>query len=322
MAVGGYVGQALSKADTGASDKIGIAAAVVILLLVFGSAVAMGLPIMTAVLGLLCGLSVDPAQPRDRCSNDRAHARDDDRARGWDRLLAVHRHQAPRTQVAEGMDVRESIARATATAGGAVLFAGGTVAIALLALLVAGHPAGHDLGYTAAIAVVFAILAALTLLAGPVRAARVARSAQLLPFGKKRKPQVQSPMWTRLATGITNNRWPVIVVVLGGRCWPCRYQRSPCGSGRRTWGRADRHDRASGLRPDHEGFRCGDERTVPDLRPVQQRHPREAGPEASSSSTSRSSRSSSSPSSSRSSSSRPRASRRTRPSSRSIRAPR
>ena len=57
-AVGGYVGQELSKADSGNSDKIGILAAVIILLLVFGSAVAMGLPIITAVLGLLCGLSV------------------------------------------------------------------------------------------------------------------------------------------------------------------------------------------------------------------------------------------------------------------------
>jgi putative drug exporter of the RND superfamily len=58
VAIGGYVGQQLSKPDTGASDKIGIVAAMVILLLVFGSAVAMGLPILTAVLGLLCGLSV------------------------------------------------------------------------------------------------------------------------------------------------------------------------------------------------------------------------------------------------------------------------
>ena len=38
VAIGGYVGQELSKPDTGASDKIGIAAAMVILLLVFGSA--------------------------------------------------------------------------------------------------------------------------------------------------------------------------------------------------------------------------------------------------------------------------------------------
>ena len=62
------------------------------------------------------------------------------------------------------MEVRESIGRAIATAGGAVLFAGGTVAISLLALVVADIPLVTTLGYTSAIAVAFAILAALTLL--------------------------------------------------------------------------------------------------------------------------------------------------------------
>ena len=96
-AVGGYVGQELSKADSGNSDKIGILAAVIILLLVFGSAVAMGLPIITAVLGLLCGLSVITLLSHVTDVPTTAPTRgDDDRARGRDRLLAVHRHQAPR----------------------------------------------------------------------------------------------------------------------------------------------------------------------------------------------------------------------------------
>ena len=76
-------------------------------------------------------------------------------------LFIVTKH---RTQVSQGMEVQESIARAVATAGGAVLFAGGTVAISLLALVVADIPLVTTLGYTAAIAVVFAILGALTLL--------------------------------------------------------------------------------------------------------------------------------------------------------------
>ena len=54
--------------------------------------------------------------------------------------------------------MRESIARATATAGGAVVFAGITVAIALCSLVVAGIPLVTTLGYTAAIAVVVASL--------------------------------------------------------------------------------------------------------------------------------------------------------------------
>ena len=60
--------------------------------------------------------------------------------------------------------MRESIARATATAGGAVFFAGGTVVIALVSLLASGIPLVGTMGYCAAVAVVVAVLAAITLL--------------------------------------------------------------------------------------------------------------------------------------------------------------
>jgi putative drug exporter of the RND superfamily len=214
VAVGGYVGQELSKPDTGASDKIGILAAMIILLLVFGSAVAMGLPIVTAVLGLLCGLSVVTllSHLTDVPTTAPTLATMIGLAVGIDySLFIVTKH---RTQVNEGMEVRESIARATATAGGAVLFAGGTVAISLLALVVAGIPLVTTLGYTSAVAVVFAILAALTLLPALFALVGSHVSSLKLPFRKRRADEVQSPLWTRLATGIAHRRWPVIVLVL------------------------------------------------------------------------------------------------------------
>ena len=214
VAAGGYVGQQLSKPETGASDKIGLAAAMLILLLVFGSAVAMGLPIVTAVLGLLCGLSVVTllSHLTDVPTTAPTLATMIGLAVGIDySLFIVTKHRA---QVSEGMDVRESIARATATAGGAVLFAGGTVAISLLALVVAGIPLVTTLGYTSAIAVAFAILAALTLLPALFALLGSHVSALQLPFHKSRAAEVQSPLWTRLATGIVNRRWVVIVLVL------------------------------------------------------------------------------------------------------------
>ena len=214
VAIGGYVGQQLSKPDTGASDKIGIAAAMVILLLVFGSAVAAGLPILTAVLGLLCGLSVVTllSHIADIPTTAPTLATMIGLAVGIDySLFIVTKHRA---QVAEGMEVHESIARALATAGGAVLFAGGTVAISLLALVVAGIPLVTTLGYTSAIAVAFAILGALTLLPALFALLGTHVSALKLPFRKARADEVQSPLWTRLATGIANHRWPVIVGVL------------------------------------------------------------------------------------------------------------
>ena len=76
-------------------------------------------------------------------------------------LFIVTRHKL---QLGEGMELRESIARATATAGGAVVFAGFTVVIALCSLAFAGIPLVSTLGFTAAIAVVIAVFAAATLL--------------------------------------------------------------------------------------------------------------------------------------------------------------
>jgi putative drug exporter of the RND superfamily len=213
-AIGGYVGQELSKPDTGASDKIGILAAMVILLLVFGSAVAMGLPIVTAVIGLLCGLSVVTllSHLADIPTTAPTLATMIGLAVGIDySLFIVTKH---RTQVAQGMDVRESIARSLATAGGAVLFAGGTVAISLLALVVAGIPLVTTLGYTSAIAVGFAILGALTLLPALFAVLGSHVSAIQLPWAKDRAAEVQSPLWTRLATGIANHRWLVMIAVL------------------------------------------------------------------------------------------------------------
>jgi putative drug exporter of the RND superfamily len=214
VAIGGYVGQELSKPDTGASDKIGILAAMLILLLVFGSAVAMGLPIVTAVLGLLCGLSVVTllSHIADVPTTAPTLATMIGLAVGIDySLFIVTKH---RTQVNQGMEVRESIARATATAGGAVLFAGGTVAISLLALVVAGIPLVTTLGYTSAIAVAFAILGALTLLPALFGVLGTHVSALQLPFRKERANEVQSPFWTKGATWIADHPWPVMVAVL------------------------------------------------------------------------------------------------------------
>ena len=62
------------------------------------------------------------------------------------------------------MDAEESVARAVATAGSAVVFAGLTVMIALAGLSVAGIPFLTTMGVAAAVGVAIAVLIALTLL--------------------------------------------------------------------------------------------------------------------------------------------------------------
>jgi RND superfamily putative drug exporter len=114
----------------------------------------------------------------------------------------------------DGLDLQESIARAVATSGGAVVFAGSTVTIALVSLAVANIPLVTTMGLMAAIAVIVAVLAALTLLpamlsiTGPhINSLRV----------RGRQPERRDParphkgLWARWAGGVA--RHPVIAMV-------------------------------------------------------------------------------------------------------------
>jgi len=161
---GGSIGSTLSPNDTSTSDLIGILAAMVILTFTFGTVVAMGMPIGTAILGLttalgtigLLGHLVSVPDISTTIATMIGLAVGIDYA-----LFLVTRH---RGQMSEGMEFHESIARAVGTAGTAVVFAGCTVVVALLSLFVAGIPLVSALGYTAAVAVATAVLAAITLL--------------------------------------------------------------------------------------------------------------------------------------------------------------
>jgi len=126
-------------------------------------------------------------------------------------LFISSRH---RSQLAEGMDEEESVARATATAGSAVLFAGATVVIALAGLSLVGVPFLTAMGLAAAATVLTAVLVALTLLpallgfVGPrvlprkVRKAGVVKTAPGFGF-----------RWARL---VTRFRVPIVAVGIIG----------------------------------------------------------------------------------------------------------
>jgi putative drug exporter of the RND superfamily len=161
---GGELGQKVSKPTTETSELIGIIAAMVILTFTFGTVVAMLLPIVTAILGLASTLSIIQIFSHATTVSTVAPtlATMIGLGVGIDyALFIVTRHFRG---MKDGLDLRESIARAAATSGGAVSFAGGTVTIALVSLAVAGIPLVTTMGLMAAVAVVVAVLAALTLL--------------------------------------------------------------------------------------------------------------------------------------------------------------
>jgi RND superfamily putative drug exporter len=211
VAVGGYVGQKLSKPATESSEAVGLAAAVVILTLAFGTVTAMLLPIIAAVLGLVITLSLVTfvGHATDVPDVSPTLATMIGLGVGIDyALFIVTKHKL---QLADGLDARESTARAVATAGGAVVFAGVTVSIALCSLFVSGIPLVSTLGYTAAIAVVVAVLGAVTLLPAMLGVLGPRINSLRVPFMGGGHEGSEPHGWARWARAVGRYPWPAMV---------------------------------------------------------------------------------------------------------------
>ena len=160
----------------------------------FGSMIAAGLPLLTALLGVGFGSSASRWRPSvtSLSSESITLAVMLGLAVGIDyTLFILSRH---RTQVRDGMGIEPSIARAVGTAGSAVVFAGATVIIALVALLVTGVPFLGQMGIAAAGTIAVAVLLSLTLVpalmafAGPRATRGKSASAALHDPGADEKP--------------------------------------------------------------------------------------------------------------------------------------
>ncbi len=202
VAAGGTVGATLSNPNTDASTVIGLIAAVIILAVSFGSLIAMFIPIISAIVGLALGLavigllghlvSVPSIAPTLATMIGLGVGIDY-------ALFVVSRH---REQLAEGMDPKESVALAVGTAGTAVVFAGSTLVLALIALAVAGIPLISSLGYGSSLAVVSAVLAAILLL--PAVLSLLGHKLNALPiFHRHRKAAAAAAAGGAAAAGAT-----------------------------------------------------------------------------------------------------------------------
>jgi uncharacterized membrane protein YdfJ with MMPL/SSD domain len=211
VAVGGPVGSELSEPKTEQSEVVGLVAAMIILAFTFGSLVAMGLPIVSAVIGLLAGLSVIGLLGHvvNVPTIGPTLATMIGLGVGIDyALLLVSRH---RQQLRDGATVHDSIARAVATSGSAIVFAGSTVVIALVSLLVAGIPLVTSLGYSAAFAVVTAALAAITLLPAVLGIVGSHIGSLRLPAFLRPAPKpVDRGFWGWWARSVTGHPWRAV----------------------------------------------------------------------------------------------------------------
>lgn len=161
---GGELFWHFEQPEAALAELIGLLVAVMVLVLAFGSVVAAGLPIATALAGLGVGIGslglvayvVDVPNPAVVMASMVGLGAGIDYS-----LFVVTRH---REHLAAGMDVVTSIGLATATAGRSVVFAGGTVVLSILGLSVAGLPFLTAAGVAISLVVLVMVVAALTLL--------------------------------------------------------------------------------------------------------------------------------------------------------------
>ncbi|MFH8480270.1 MMPL family transporter [Streptomyces sp. DSS69] len=203
---------------TGTAEIIGVAIAAVVLVITFGSLIAAGLPLVTALVGVGIGVSTITAlaSVMDLGSTTSILAMMIGLAVGIDyALFIVSRYRA---ELAEGREREEAAGRAVGTAGSAVVFAGLTVVIALAGLAVVNIPMLTKMGLAAAGTVSIAVLIALTLVpaalgfAGKRIMGRKARKAA----EAENRPEAKPNMGTRWARFVLRKPvWVMLVGVLG-----------------------------------------------------------------------------------------------------------
>ncbi len=162
--LGGSPISAAATAAPGPSEGIGITAAILIMLLAFGSVVAMGLPVITALAGLGIGiallellthvLTVPNFSPEMAAMIGIGVGIDY-------ALFIVTRY---RQGIFEGRDPRNAVVTSLMTSGRSVLFAGSTVVISLFGLYLIGQAYMIGLATACIAAVLMVLIAALTLL--------------------------------------------------------------------------------------------------------------------------------------------------------------
>jgi RND superfamily putative drug exporter len=166
--LGGQAIEATEQAGFGISTGVGLLAAIIVLLLTFGSVVAMGLPILTALFGLGTGLGVialfTHVVDTPNFSSELAAMIGLGVGIDYALFILTRFREAYVTPGPTFEDARESVIQSMDTAGRAVLFAGCTVVIALLGMMLLGVDFLYGVAISASIGVLLVMLGSLTLL--------------------------------------------------------------------------------------------------------------------------------------------------------------
>lgn len=221
LGLGGYMAEKAETPPQGAAEGVGILAAAVILFIAFGSLAAMGLPIVTALLAIVGGLAlmklvgyVVPAPEFTLVFGAMIGL-----GVGIDYALFIVTRYKDSLQ--DGDDPESATVKAITTAGHAVLFAGVTVVIAMLGLMVMGQRLMTGVAVATSVIVLVTMIAAVTLLPAflgftgyKIHSLRLPRrtSRRKRPGGA---PSPQRPVLAERWAGVVQRR-PVIAATLAG----------------------------------------------------------------------------------------------------------
>ena len=208
---GGDLFFAFDAAETGVSEMIGLVVAMIVLLVAFGSLIAMGLPIGMALFGLALGVSsmsliahlIEVPSWAPQIGSMIGLGVGIDYA-----LFLVTRH---REFLHRGSDVADAAGRAVATAGQAVIFAGGTVVIAILGLTVAGVPFMTAAGVAISVIVLIMVVASVTLL--PAFLGVVGPWIDRLGIHRRHRSTRVGAGWTRWGRHVASHAWAYAIGV-------------------------------------------------------------------------------------------------------------
>ncbi len=214
--LGGQAIEATEQAGFGISTAVGLLAAIVVLLLTFGSLIAMGLPILTALFGLGTGLGVialfTHVVDTPNFSSELAAMIGLGVGIDYALFILTRFREAYTSPGPTFGDARASVVRAIDTAGRAVLFAGCTVVIALLGMMLLGVDFLYGVAISASIGVLLVMLASLTLLPALLTSfgARLARPSRRARRRAKREA---------IAAGADPSTSEAALVAPGGGLW-------------------------------------------------------------------------------------------------------
>jgi putative drug exporter of the RND superfamily len=216
IAAGGQVIEQAEGFSIGPATSVGVIAALVILLLTFGSLIAAGMPLITAGLGLITGIALVGLGTHVTSMSNISPELAVMIGLGVGIDYALFIVTRFRENHARTGDIQASIIGAMDTSGRAVLLAGATVIIALLGMFATGVSFMYGLAIASVLAVLLVLAASLTVLPALLSSFghRVVRPSRSVRRREAKGMPPRSSMWRRWSITVQSRPWPLAAVSL------------------------------------------------------------------------------------------------------------